>query len=443
MKQNVKIQKLSKKIDNIIPPPVEFKDNYKPVPTPRKSIKQMVQDYEDNIIQPPTEFRDDYKPVPAPRKSVKQMAQDYEDNIIQPRTEFRDDYKPIPLPRTKKQVPLLRTKIERTDKALKGISIKNNKDPLVQLQNTRKAIEHHIRNILESMKGLKFVETLKMTFKKLGKNGTLNKTAYFNSKRQTIINNTEIPEASQLTKQQILNKIAVWISDGSGWTIESVDNHYLNIVQYQPMKGSIRHLNPQDRNPQRIKKSDKEHIDKLDYSGIEFPVTTKQYNKIEKQNEININVFGYENKQPLLLLITENDNKHYVLIKDFNRFMFNQTKYEGKKLFCMHCPQCFSSERVLNNHKDNCIQVNGTQAVKMPDKNNNILKFNNFHKQQPVPFVIYADFEAITEKISSCQPNDDKSCTEAYQKHTDCGYGYKIVCCYDDKYSKPATTYRG
>ena len=27
-----------------------------------------------------------------------------------------------------------------------------------------------------------------------------------------------------------------------------------------------------------------------------------------------------------------------------------------------------------------------------------ILKFNNFHKQLPVPFVIYADFEAITKR---------------------------------------------
>ena len=79
----------------------------------------------------------------------------------------------------------------------------------------------------------------------------------------------------------------------------------------------------------------------------------------------------------------------------------------------------------------------------MPDKDNNILKFNNFHKQQPVPFVIYADFEAITEKISGCQPNNDKSYTEAYQKHIDCGYGYKIVCCYDDKYTKPIQIYRG
>ncbi|XP_068691018.1 uncharacterized protein [Montipora foliosa] len=79
----------------------------------------------------------------------------------------------------------------------------------------------------------------------------------------------------------------------------------------------------------------------------------------------------------------------------------------------------------------------------MPTKNEIILKFNNFHKQLAVPFVIYSDFEAITEKISGCQPNNDKSYTEAYQKHVDCGYGCKVVCCYDDKYSKPVQIYKG
>ena len=123
--------------------------------------------------------------------------------------------------------------------------------------------------------------------------------------------------------------------------------------------------------------------------------------------------------------------------------MYNQTKHRERKHFCMHCLQCFSSERVLTNHKENCIKVNGTQAIKMPTKDDNILKFNNFHKQLPVPFVIYADFEAITEKIQGCQRYDGKSYTEAYQKHTDCGYGYKVVCCYDDKYTKPEQIYRG
>ena len=338
---------------------VSQQQNAKPIPKPRTT-----------------------KPIPIPRKSVKQMVQDYEENIILPPLEFRDDYKPVPLPRTKKPVPLPRTRIEEVAKALKGytksfeIDIKNNKDPLAQLQNTRKAIENHIISLIRSMKGLKFVETLKVTFKKTVNDKTVYKTAYFNSKPQIIINNTEIPESLQLSKQQILNFTAKWISEGSGWTIESADNHYLNIVQYQPMKGSsyiklpqelrngkkglinmknednecfrwchIRRLNPQDKNPQLIKKSDKEFIKKLDYSGIEFPVTVKQYNKIEKQNEININVFGYENKQPYpihvskekyekhmeLLLITEDKNKHYVLIENFNRFMFNQTKHEHKK----------------------------------------------------------------------------------------------------------------
>lgn len=138
------------------------------------------------------------KPIPAPRKSVKDMIQEYEDNIIRPPLEFRNTAKPIAKPRTKKPikpVPLPRTKIEEVDKALKGytksfeISIKNNKDPLAQLQNTRKAIEYRIISILATMKGLKFVETLKISFTKMTDSNIIFKTAYFNSAPQTIINN--------------------------------------------------------------------------------------------------------------------------------------------------------------------------------------------------------------------------------------------------------------
>ena len=194
---------------------VLLEQNAKPIPKPRTT-----------------------KPIPTPPKSVKQMVQDYEENIIAPPAEFRDDYKLIPKPRTMKPIPLPRTKIEQVAKALKGytksfeIGKKNNKDPLAQLQNTRKAIEHHIAKILTSMKGLKFVQTLRVTFKKMVKDKTEYKTAHFNSKPKTIINNTEIPEALQSTKQQILNMTAQWVSEGSGWTIQSVDNHHLNIVRY-------------------------------------------------------------------------------------------------------------------------------------------------------------------------------------------------------------------
>ena len=77
---------------------------------------------------------------------------------------------------------------------------------------------------------------------------------------------------------------------------------------------------------------------------------------------------------------------------NFNKFMYNQTQHPHRKHFCKYCLQCFNSEDVLNNHKTNCMVINGQQAINVPEKDNNILKFTNFHKQMPVPFVIYADF---------------------------------------------------
>ena len=79
--------------------------------------------------------------------------------------------------------------------------------------------------------------------------------------------------------------------------------------------------------------------------------------------------------------------------------MYNQSKHKERKHFCMYCLQCFSSESILVNHVKNCLTINGNQAMNMPKKGENLLKFNNFHKQPPVPFVIYADFEAITKKV--------------------------------------------
>ena len=154
------------------------------------------------------------KPIPTPGRSVKQMVQDYEQNIIQPPIECQD--KPIPAPRSKKiqPIPLPRTILKETNKALKGyttsyeISIKNNKDPLIQLQNTQKAIEIHFEKILNEMKGLKFIETLNVTFEKHSGNEKIIKSAYFNSKAQTIIHKTQIEPALKLSKQQILLTIS-------------------------------------------------------------------------------------------------------------------------------------------------------------------------------------------------------------------------------------------
>ena len=130
----------------------------------------------------------------------------------------------------------------------------------------------------------------------------------------------EIKGELRAAQQEILNIVDIWVSLGSGWSI------YLNLTTYRPLRGGryiplpaklqnskkgliniknlkddkcflwchIHHKNPQEKDPQRIKKTDKQYIEKLNHKDITFPVSQKYYNKIEKQNNIRINIFGYE-----------------------------------------------------------------------------------------------------------------------------------------------------
>ena len=111
---------------------------------------------------------------------------------------------------------------------------------------------------------------------------------------------------------------------------------------------NVKHINPSEEHPERIKKIDKKIDEKLDYDRTEFPVNSfpvNNFDNIEVKNKICINVFGYENGLVFqiyvfnqkfedsmdLLLLTDDDKSHYVYIKDFIRFMFHKTKNKNKK----------------------------------------------------------------------------------------------------------------
>ena len=107
----------------------------------------------------------------------------------------------------------------------------------------------------------------------------------------------------------------------------------------------VRHINPLNEHPGRIKNIDRDFVNNLIYDGIEFPLQEKDFSKIEVQNNICVNVFGYENKLvfPIyisdkkfkdaidLLLLINDDQSHCVYIKDFKTFMFHKTKKKTKK----------------------------------------------------------------------------------------------------------------
>ena len=41
-----------------------------------------------------------------------------------------------------------------------------------------------------------------------------------------------------MSMQEILNTINKWVSEGSRWVIDQIDNHYINVTLYKPLNGS-------------------------------------------------------------------------------------------------------------------------------------------------------------------------------------------------------------
>ena len=197
-------------------------------------------------------------------------------------------------------------------------------------------------DLLNETKGFKYQITVKVLLKKYKLNGEIEfAPVYFNSLTKTVIN-----QRFKLENyfQKFLYMIDVWINNGSGWNVESIESQYINISTYRPLSGSsymdlpvelrsprkgliniknkdqkcflwchVRHINPSKEHPERIRKidkklvkhitnpeeitkEDKEFINDLDYDGIEFPVQKKDFSKIEVKNDICINVFGYEHE---------------------------------------------------------------------------------------------------------------------------------------------------
>ena len=89
---------------------------------------------------------------------------------------------------------------------------------------------------------------------------------------------------------------------------------------------------------------------------------------------------------------------------------------------------------MLTKHKEDCLSINGQQSVRLEE---GIIEFENYSKQIPVPFKIYADFECNLRGVESYEG----SYTKKYQDHIPCSFAYKVVCI-DDRFTKPIVVYR-
>ena len=251
------------------------------------------------------------RPVPLPRSSP--YPKPIAENVKKLIDEITPYYKPEAISAFNKIIrdkKSLRVKITEKSQAFKKrvklfeVAVVESVDPAKQLYLTTTDVANELESLLLREGGMKPQVTLHITFKKkkiaLGSEGQSEevfeyKNAYFNRKAFTILNKEEIIDSLDKAAEEINNKIAVWLSEGSGWTIEVILRHYVNIVKYLPLRGNSylqlpvdlrnsktglinikneddkcflwshnRHLNPLKIHPERITQSDKELAKKLD-----------------------------------------------------------------------------------------------------------------------------------------------------------------------------------
>ncbi|PFX14747.1 hypothetical protein AWC38_SpisGene21073 [Stylophora pistillata] len=311
---------------------------------------------------------------------------------------------------------------------------------------------------------------------------TVLELVYFNSSTKNVFQETDREELYQECVDKMMESLAAFTRNGSGWVVHSVEGLDLHTVKYTPLKGSsyiklpnfladkkaiinmknkdnecfkwcvTRALNPVKKDQERISKTLREQAKKLVWDGIKFPMEVKKIYRFETLNPgIAVNVYMYDGGlNPLrvskvesskihidLLLITseKSEKKHYCLIKSLSRLISSDLSKKQHKMFiCKRCLNFFGSQKLLDIHSELCRDHEAVREKMPPSKT--FLSFQNHYKKKDMPFVIYADFESIIKPLHSVQPNPKECYTEKKQKHIPVSFCYFVKCSFDDRYSK-------
>ena len=282
---------------------------------------------------------------------------------------------------------------------------------------------------------------------------------------------------------KILNSFDEFCQNGSGWTLDKILHMEVCVAKYNPLaassyiqlpkklqnKKAIINVKNNDNKcfiwsllPHKYNITDNPHrvSHYLPYEheillgDVQCPVSMDKIGKIEQLNNLRINVFGFEKQVfPIyisaknipecinLLLISNGRQQHYCLIKNLDSLLYDLTKHKARCYYCCRCLRRFYEQRIFHDHLTYCTE-HSPQKIIMPSEKNKIMSFNHEHFQHPVPFVIYADFEALVRPIDTCQPEENSSFIQNIALHDACGYAY-IIIDENGKSIKPPSVYRG
>ena len=347
---------------------------------------------------------------------------------------------------------------------------RGNRDLLKFFQKTKSRFEDVCREEVKELRSVKIQFGILVSFY-INRNGEVERMEhYFNRMQPIVMNEHNIDTLNNMLNRfvdEVRGEIEAWSQRGSGWVVDEILEALINVAQYHPLNGGsfmplpekLKNkkaiLNIQDRDNQCLRWAIRAALftprgdmrrpssyptnDGLNFEGIDFPTPVSQIDKLERQNpNLAINVFGWENEQVIvhrisekegntprinLMITKQGDNTHYSWVKRLTALLYDQNRHNESKNFFERCLHGYSRKELLERHKPECKGLlKSPTRTEMLKEEENKMSFTNYHKQMKVPYVIYADFECVLEKIEGSEPSPDKSFTVKTEKHEPCGF---------------------
>ena len=123
-----------------------------------------------------------------------------------------------------------------------------------------------------------------------------------------------------------------------------------------------------------------------------------------------------------LLLEEEKDKKAYVLITDFNTFIYDHILHHERKHFCHYCLRTFNTEKILKWHTNDCFKINGKQMIEISEKDE-YFRIKNHERKKKILIHDLCSFESILVSEDNGKQNPEESHITKYQTHVACHYG--------------------
>jgi hypothetical protein len=327
------------------------------------------------------------------------------------------------------------------------------------------------------------------TFSRESEAGLQETDGGFRTNVQTIGDSAEVDLQSIL--QDLNTQLDRFTNLGSGWNLVTLNNFVMHIARYRPLvgssfirtpdslihKGAIVNVNNNDNECFKWAtlsaifpvsySSDRmsayiQHSNKLDWTGLRFPVQLNQIRQFERNNTCcTVNVYKFVEADPIkktpveiipvyitrheprlkhidLLLLKNEITSHFVWIKSMSRLISCRTKKRGRTLVCPHCVHPFKSEEYFVNHFPDCSK-NIYQKNVYPTGDDARLFWKARSKTELYPFVIYADFESYLEVRGGDEVEGKSNVINEHKPSGYCIYTVSTV----EEYQNPPIIYSG